>query len=65
MLFIGGAHAAWIEAAQAAVERSASHLCKCTHNKRITAIIFFYCLSIRDNSLNLLMSNPMPDYMLA
>lgn len=59
------AHAAWIEAAQAAVERSASHLCKCTHNKRITAIIFFYCLSIRDNSLNLLMSNPMPDYMLA
>lgn len=81
MLFIGGtlvpsaptkrgctntaAHAACIEAAQAAVERSVSHLCKCTHNKRITAIIFFYCLSIRDNSLNLLISNPMPDYMLA
>lgn len=35
------AHAAWIEAEQAAVERSGSHLCKCTHNKRITAIISF------------------------
>lgn len=59
------AHAAWIEAAHAAVERSGSHLCKCTHNKRITAIISFYCLSFRENQLNLLMSNPMPDYMLA
>lgn len=36
------AHAAWIEAEQAAVERSDSHLCKCTHNKRITAIISFF-----------------------
>ena len=36
------AHAAWIEAAHAAVERSGSHLCKCTHNKRITAIISFF-----------------------
>ena len=35
------AHAACIEDEQAAVERSGSHLCKCTHNKRITAIIFF------------------------
>ena len=35
------AHAAWIEDEQAAVERSGSHLCKCTHNKRITAIISF------------------------
>lgn len=58
MLFIGGAlvpsaptkqgctntaaHAACIEDEQAAVERSASHLCKCTHNKRITAIISFF-----------------------
>ena len=59
------AHAAWIEAAQAAAERSGSRLCKCTHNKRITAIISFYCLSFRENQLNLLMSNTMPDYMLA
>lgn len=58
-------HAAWIETAQAVVERSDSHLCKCTHNKRITAIISFYCLSFRENQLNLLVSNPMPDYMLA
>lgn len=35
------AHAAWIEDEQAAVERGGSHLCKCTHNKRITAIISF------------------------
>ena len=35
------AHAAWIEAEQAAVERSGSHLCKCTHNKLITTIISF------------------------
>lgn len=35
------AHAACIEAAQAAVERSGFHLCKCTHNKRITTIISF------------------------
>lgn len=35
------AHAAWSEAEQAAVERSGSHLCKCTHNKRITTIISF------------------------
>lgn len=57
MLFIGGAlvpsaptkrgctntaaHAAWIETAQAVVERSGSRLCKCTHNKRITTIISF------------------------
>lgn len=59
------AHAACIEAEQAAVERSGFHLCKCTHNKRITAIISFYCLSFRENQLNLLMSNPMPDYMMA
>lgn len=36
------AYAAWIETAQAAVERSGSRLCKCTHNKRITAIISFF-----------------------
>lgn len=58
MLFIGGAlvpsaptkqgctntaaHAACIEAAQAAAVRGDdSRLCKCTHNKRITAIISF------------------------
>lgn len=35
------AHAACIEDEQAAVERSGSHLCKCTHNKRITTIISF------------------------
>ena len=59
------AHAAWGEAAQAAVERDDSRLCKCTHNKRITAIISFYCLSFRCKPLNLLMSNTMPDYKLA
>lgn len=37
------AHAAWIEAEQAAAERGDdSRLCKCTHNKRITAIISFF-----------------------
>lgn len=57
MLFIGGAlvpsaptkqgctntaaHAACIEDEQAAAERGGSRLCKCTHNKRITAIISF------------------------
>ena len=34
-------HAAWVGAEQAATERSDSHLCKCTHNKRITTIISF------------------------
>lgn len=42
MLFIGGAHAAWIEAEQAAAERDDSRLCKCTYNKRITTIISFF-----------------------
>lgn len=37
------AYAACIEAAQAAAVRgSGSRLCKCTHNKRITAIISFF-----------------------
>ena len=35
-------HAAWVGAEQAATERGGSHLCKCTHNKRITAIISFF-----------------------
>ena len=38
------AHAAWIEAEQAAVERSGSRLCKCTHNKRIyQKFLFVVC----------------------
>lgn len=37
------AHAAWIEAAQAAAVRGDdSRSCKCTHNKRITTIISFF-----------------------
>lgn len=44
MLFIGGAHAAWIEAEQAAAERSGSRLCKCTYNKRIyQKFLFIVC----------------------
>ena len=39
------AHAACIEAEQAAVERGdGSRSCKCTHNKRITAIISFFII---------------------
>ena len=38
------AHAAWIEAAQAAAARGGSRLCKCTHNKRIyQKILFIVC----------------------
>lgn len=38
------AHAACIEAAQAAVERSGSRLCKCTYNKRIyQKFLFIVC----------------------
>lgn len=44
MLFIGGAHAAWIEAEQAAAERDDSRLCKCTYNKRIyQKFLFIVC----------------------